>query len=173
MTKQGVCDLYDSNCYVGFLRAMCANPKFYDVICDTPDFRQALKKYNGCLPGHRYCIGFQEMFGGPRDDKSPCLPWDFHCALEDYFGGKRQDESLKQYPLLYNMPKTSLTIEEVEELDELIELLEGDAWYTGLYMSSLTWQEAAAFYAIGKQVMTPAGFSAYFQGMEITGKMQE
>ena len=38
---------YDLNCFVDFLRAMCASPIHYDdVICDTPTFRKALKKEN-------------------------------------------------------------------------------------------------------------------------------
>ena len=86
MTIFPTCDADDLNCYVGFLRAMCASSEFYDFICDTATFRQALKKKDGCLPGVNYCVGFQTMFGGPKDSLNPCLPWDFHCALKDYFG---------------------------------------------------------------------------------------
>ena len=74
------------DCFVGFLRAMCASPIYYDVICDTPTFRNALKKDDNCLPGVNYCIGFQTMFGGPKDADSPCMPWDFYCALDDFYG---------------------------------------------------------------------------------------
>ena len=48
------CILGDLNCYVGFLRGICAQ---YDVltVCDEPEFRSTLKKYNSCLPGEPDC----------------------------------------------------------------------------------------------------------------------
>ena len=68
MTSPPTCIIGDKNCYVGFLRAMCADVRNYDSVCDTKDFRDALKKKDECLPGVNYCIGFQTMFGGPRED---------------------------------------------------------------------------------------------------------
>ena len=122
----------DLSCFVGFLRAMCASPIYYDVICDTPTFRNALKKDDNCLPGVGYCIGFQTMFGGPKDSEDTCLPWDFYCALEDFYGLDPIPQDLLNYPLLYNMPKTKLTKDDSDELDAMIQLIKGDLWYRGL-----------------------------------------
>jgi len=70
----------DIDCQVNFLRAFCA--RFSPDVCMTEPFQQGLKKRNGCLPGNWKCIGFQEMFGGPKG-VTECVPWDLKCALKD------------------------------------------------------------------------------------------
>ena len=52
--------------------------------------REALKKQDGCIPGQRWCSGWQTMFDGPKRGIE-CRPWDLDCALLDYFGEEEED----------------------------------------------------------------------------------
>ena len=84
------CSVTDGACQLGFLRGLCAT--YWQVldICDDQIFRRALRKEpDGCIPGQRWCLGFQEIFGGPIDEE--CYPWNFNCTMYDYFvaGGGR------------------------------------------------------------------------------------
>ena len=67
------CDDQDINCQVNFLRAFC--DKFNPDVCQSAPFQRGLNKENGCLPGNWKCIGFHEMFGGPKGI-AECTPWD-------------------------------------------------------------------------------------------------
>ena len=62
------------------------------------------------------------MFGGPnpRNPGPPCMPWDFLCALKDYYVVNPIPDDFLNYPLLYYMPKTTLTKIESDELDKMI-----------------------------------------------------
>jgi len=65
---------------VNFLRAFCE--KYELAVCRTEAFKRGLKKENGCLPGDWKCVGFQEMFGGPKG-VTECKPWDLICTLNE------------------------------------------------------------------------------------------
>ena len=98
------------NCYTGFLRGMCAKKYATETqMCNTEIMQRALTKSNGCVPGKRWCDGFQTIMGGAL--KTECKPWDLLCALKDRYtvapATARDD-----YPLLAKMPKSLLTIEE-------------------------------------------------------------
>ena len=67
-----------------------------------------------------------------------CHPWDFDCALKDYYGDIVIDDGRKKYPLLVRMPKTSLTIAESIQVDEYTKLLNYDIWSRGLNEETLT-----------------------------------
>ena len=63
------------------------------------------------------------MFGGPNPQNAdpPCMPWDFLCALKDYYVLNPIPEDLVNYPLLNRMrAKTTLTKIESDKLDEVI-----------------------------------------------------
>ena len=172
MTSPPTCTDGDLNCYVGFLRAMCASEEYNDRVCETPIFGEALRKENDCLPGKRWCDGFQKIFGGPKD-LLKCHPWDFDCALKDYFGDIVIDDGRKKYPLLARMPKSSLTIAEVIQVDEYTKLLNNDIWSRGLNEETLTSQERSEFYTLGVQIMTDEGFADFYQGADLSSRLQE
>ena len=126
---------------------MCADSRYEDRACKSDVFRDALRKETPdndsgqtCLPGERWCTGFQAMFGGPKSEKSEnCLPWDFDCALKDYFKKNVEDQELKvKYPLLYYMPKTTLTKEENDAFIANALLLDMEIWSIGLNQQTLT-----------------------------------
>ena len=48
------------------------------------------------------------------------MPWDFLCALKDYYVVNPIPDDFLNYPLLYYMPKTTLTKIESDELDKMI-----------------------------------------------------
>ena len=109
------CPESDRVCYLGFLRGLCSVYGDDLPICDEPIFARALRKQPvedgvACIPGNRWCLGFQEIFGGVVADE--CKPWNFHCAMYDYFVSGGGGNQYADYPLLFRMPKTTLTIAE-------------------------------------------------------------
>ena len=62
------------------MRAYC--DKHEIAACKRSTFQDVLLKKDGCLPGDWKCIGFQEMFGGPKG-LIECAPWDLQCTLLD------------------------------------------------------------------------------------------
>ena len=55
------------------MRAYCDKHEIPE--CKRSTFQDVLLKKDGCLPGDWKCIGFQEMFGGPKG-LIECAPWD-------------------------------------------------------------------------------------------------
>ena len=80
------------------------------------------------------------MFGGPKSDKSvTCKPWNFNCALTDYYYENVEDQEFKKnYPLLYYMPKTTLTKKENDDFIANALLLNLEIWNIGLNEETLT-----------------------------------
>lgn len=83
-----------------------------------------------CVAGTRFCSGFQKLFDGPIDKE--CYPWDLDCALLDLLGEDKIPTDRDSYPLLANMPKSTLTIDEAKQLNELTDLLNDAIWTKGL-----------------------------------------
>lgn len=106
--------------------------------CSEKAMINALRKEGGCLPGKRWCVGWQTMFDGPKRGIE-CRPWDLDCALRDYFGDDEDiSDERKKYPMLARMRKTTLTIEEAQLIDDYTDLLNDNIWYTGLRQTQLT-----------------------------------
>ena len=95
----------------------------YDV-CNNDQFQESLKpETNGdCVPGMRYCIGYQEMWGDTKTQD--CKPYNLTCTLFDQLDSLDVSAERNARPLLRNMPSSTLTLDESDELDELTELLE-------------------------------------------------
>ena len=110
---------------------MCANEQYFETQCSRNNFRSLLVKENGCLPGEQECYGFQSVFGGPRNGIT-CLPWDFYCALQDFFGQLGLDEERSKRPLLRRMPASTLSIQESDELDWFLNISFEDIWRMGI-----------------------------------------
>lgn len=75
--------------------------------------------------------------------------------------------------MLFDMPKTSLTIEESEELDKYTRLFHDDLWRKGLTSSNLSKEERNKYYELGGEIMSDEGFASFYQGLTITQKLQE
>jgi len=115
------------------------------------------------------------MFSGKDENSAAAsagsgrLPWDFQCALKSQYGTDQANEDLKLYPLLYEMPKTTLSIEESDELDEYTRLFYDDIWRKGLKSDFLDdGSLRGSYYELGREILSDEGFSAFYQGLTIT-----
>lgn len=113
-------------CYTNFLRAFCSTHQYQ--FCLSKEMITALDK--DCIAGTRFCPGFQKLFDGPIEKE--CYPWDLDCALLDLLGDDLPVTDRDRYPLLANMPKSSLTIDDAIQLDEFTDLLNDGIWTKGL-----------------------------------------
>ena len=97
------------------------------------------------------------------------------CTLWDQFGVAEETSSDKAlHPLLAGMPKTTLTSQELDQIDSLGTKLYGDYWVRGLSNESdLTVEERDRYYALGTKLLSPEGFSTFYQGQVISGRVQD
>ena len=80
---------------------------------------------------------------------------------------------MKDYPLLNDMSKTTLTVAESDELDYLTKLFYENIWWKGLNSATLTDAERSKYYDLGKEILLAEGFAAFYQGLTISTKLQE
>jgi len=71
------------------------------------------------------------------------------------------------------MEKTELTKKEEDEIKELTESLSGSLWQDGLFDSpTISETRKLEFFDLGEQILTEEGFLLFYQGQDISAKLQ-